>query len=159
MAATESTVQLPAATAPLGKNLAHITKTDGLSNTVEMQQTVLSDSGDGATPRAINSGGGLRIRDTAANVSSGGSTCTSVPTNAADVVVKASAGRLCRVLVTTTGVTPLQIYDNATAGSGTIIGALPASPALGIYDFQLPAANGITIKGSATNPAVTVSFL
>lgn len=91
---------------------------------------------------------------------SGGLVTTSVPANASNVVVKGSAGRLCRVLVTTTGVTAMQIFDNATTNSGTIIGALPASAAIGgAYDFEMPAANGITIAGSATNPAVTVSWI
>jgi hypothetical protein len=93
-------------------------------------------------------------------VSSGGLVTTSVPANASNVVVKGSAGRLCRLLVTTTGVTAMLIYDNATTNSGTLIGALPASAAIGgVYDFEMPAANGITIAGSATNPAVTVSWI
>lgn len=93
-------------------------------------------------------------------VTSGGLVTTSVPANASNVVVKATAGRLCRVLVTTTGVTAMQIFDNATTNSGTIIGALPASAAIGgVYDFEMPAAAGITIAGSATNPAVTVSWI
>lgn len=93
-------------------------------------------------------------------VTSGGLVTSSVPANAANVVVKATAGRLCRVLVTTTGVTAMQIFDNASTNSGTIIGALPASAAIGgVYDFEMPAALGITIAGSATNPAVTVSWI
>ena len=92
--------------------------------------------------------------------STGGRSVTAVAASTAtDTVIKASAGRLCRVLVTTTGTNPMQIFDNASAGSGTIIGALPASPAVGsVYDFNLPAANGITVKGSASNPAVTISW-
>lgn len=93
-------------------------------------------------------------------VTTGGLVTTSVPTNAANVVIKGSAGRLCRVLVTTTGSTAMQIFDNATTNTGTLIGVLPASAAIGgVYDFSMPAANGITIAGSATNPAVTVSWI
>lgn len=90
----------------------------------------------------------------------GGLVTSSVPANASNVVVKATPGRLCRVLVTATGANPMQIFDNATTNSGTIIGALPASPAIGtVLDAEMPAANGITIAGSATNPAVTVSWI
>lgn len=96
-----------------------------------------------------------------AYVTSGGSTATPIAVNtAADTVIKATPGRLCRVIVTTTAANPMQIFDNASAGSGALIGALPASPAIGtVYDFQTPAAAGITVKGSATNPAVIVTFV
>lgn len=75
-----------------------------------------------------------------------------------DTVVKNAPGLLKRVLVTATGTNPLQVYDNAAAGSGDIIGTLAASPALGPVDFEMPAALGITVKGNAANPAVTISF-
>jgi len=78
---------------------------------------------------------------------------------ATDTVVKASAGRLAKVLVTATGTAALLIFDNASGHTGTVIGALPASPAVGsIYDFNMSAANGITLQGAAANPAVTISF-
>jgi hypothetical protein len=91
-------------------------------------------------------------------VSPGGLFNVSVSVSASPTVVKASAGRLCRVLVTTTGSNPLVIYDNASAASGTIIGQLPVSPALGCYQFDTPALLGITVAGSATNPAVTICY-
>lgn len=78
---------------------------------------------------------------------------------AANTVVKASAGRLFKVIVTATGANPLLIFDNASTNAGTVIGALPASPAVGAtFDFMAPAALGITVGGSATNPGVTVSW-
>lgn len=77
-----------------------------------------------------------------------------------DTVVKASAGRLCKVLVTTTGTNPLAIWDNASGHTGTIIGAFAASPTVGtVASFDMPAANGITVQGNAANPAVTISFI
>ena len=90
----------------------------------------------------------------------GGSATTAIASGTAgNTVVKASPGRLCRVLVTTTNTNPMQIFDNASTNTGTIIGALPASPAVGtVYDFQLPAAAGITVAGNAANPAVTISY-
>lgn len=76
-----------------------------------------------------------------------------------DTVISAGAGRLCKVIVTVTGANPMQIYDNASAGSGVIVGQLPASPAVGtIFVFDSPCANGITVKGSGTNPGVTICF-
>lgn len=81
-----------------------------------------------------------------------------VPAGASDTVVKAKPGAVGTIVVTATGTTPLQVYDNATTGSGTIIAALPASPAIGAYPFNIAAQNGITVKGSASNPAVLVSF-
>jgi hypothetical protein len=79
---------------------------------------------------------------------------------AADTVISPNPGRLCSVLVTVVGANPMQIFDNASAGSGKIIGALAASAPVGTsVIFNMPAANGITVKGSATNPGVTVSYL
>jgi hypothetical protein len=75
-------------------------------------------------------------------------------------VIKASAGRLARVLATTTGATTaITFYDNASACSGTIIGFLPATVAAGtVTDFSMPAANGITACGGTGSAAVSVSF-
>lgn len=74
-------------------------------------------------------------------------------------VVKNAAGRLVRVLVTSTGSATVTFYDNATACSGTIIGVLPASTTVGqVYDFSFVATNGITGCGAAGSPAVTVSY-
>lgn len=91
----------------------------------------------------------------------GGSATTAIAASkSANTVVKAAAGRLCRVLVTTAGtVTTVSIFDNATTNSGTIIGTFPGAATAGTtYDFEMPAANGITVGGSATNPAITVSY-
>lgn len=101
-------------------------------------------------------------------IGAGGSVHTSVGGTAtvavaaatvANTVVKASAGRLCRILITATGTNPLQVFDNATTNTGTVIGAFAASPAVGmVVDFQMPAANGITVGGNAANPGFTLSY-
>lgn len=76
-----------------------------------------------------------------------------------DTLLKSEPGLLKRVVVFTTGTNPLQIEDaNASGGTGDVIGALPASPAIGPYDFEMPAAAGILVKGNAANPAITISF-
>jgi hypothetical protein len=93
--------------------------------------------------------------------SGGGSTTGTVTTGAGNTVIKASAGRLCRVLVTTagTGSNQVLIYDNASTNSGTVIGVIPATIAIGTYyTFDMPAANGITVANVANGPALTVSY-
>lgn len=76
-----------------------------------------------------------------------------------NTVVKASSGRLCRVLLTVVGSVDLKIYDNATTASGTVIGYIPSTAVLGAsFDIQMPAVNGITVGGAAGNAGITVSF-
>jgi hypothetical protein len=90
----------------------------------------------------------------------GGTTATAITAGTvADTVIKGSAGRLCRIVVTTAGTNAMEIYDNASAGSGKIIATVAANAVAGTWiDAQMPAANGITVKGNANNPAVTISF-
>lgn len=80
--------------------------------------------------------------------------------HAGNTVVKAAAGRLCRVLITVAGTaTTVSIFDNATTNTGTTIGIFPGNTAIGtVYDFEMPAVNGITVGGASTNPGVTVSY-
>lgn len=75
-----------------------------------------------------------------------------------DTVVKASAGTFYGMLVTTSAAGTPTVYDNASAGSGTIISMAPATtigftatPYIGVN-----CVNGITVKGSASNPAITI---
>jgi hypothetical protein len=91
----------------------------------------------------------------------GGATTASVPTGAANTIVKNAPGRLCRVLVTTagTGSGSVLIYDNASTNSGTVIGVIPATIVIGtFYTFDMPAANGITVANVANGPVLTVSY-
>jgi len=91
----------------------------------------------------------------------GGASTVSVAAGATgNTVVKGSAGRLARILTTTAnGAAAVAVYDNASAATGTVIGYIPASASAGtLVDFSMPAALGITVGGSATNPAMTVSF-
>lgn len=96
--------------------------------------------------------------------SGGTSTVAAAAGTSANTVVKASAGRLCRVLITAvaTGTATLSIYDNAGTNSGTVIGAIPfttSTPAVGtVFDFEMPAISGITVGGASTNPGITVSY-
>lgn len=130
-------------------------------------QTVMADSlhalPDGSQFRYKDSGDGT-VAMTVAQVgaittSNDGTSTVAIPAGTiTDTVVKATAGRLCRILVTTLGANALQVCDNATAGTGTVIGALTANAPIGTYSFQMPAAAGITVAGNAANPAVTISY-
>lgn len=75
-------------------------------------------------------------------------------------VVKAAPGRLVAAVVTgATSTGALTFYDNASAGSGTVIGVVPTGATTGTrYPFEVPAAAGITAVGAAGSAAVTVSF-
>ena len=91
-------------------------------------------------------------------VSSGGTTAVSVA-SATPGAVKASAGRLCKVIITTLGTGSQVFYDNASAASGTILFATAASAAVGtIYDVQAIAQNGIYAAGAASTPVCTVLY-
>src|SRR5690349_6380632 len=86
----------------------------------------------------------------------------SVPSGAANTIIKAAPGRLCRIVVTTTGAGAgnVQFFDNASTNSGTVIGAVPANATAGqFFDFQMPAANGIVAQNVASGPVLTVSFI
>lgn len=73
--------------------------------------------------------------------------------------IKQSAGRLMKVVVTASAAGTVTIYDNASAGSGTILLAIPASPTVGtVYDVNLPAVNGITAVAAATPSSVTIGY-
>jgi hypothetical protein len=76
-----------------------------------------------------------------------------------DTTIKTGSGYLGRVLVTSTnGAAAINIYDGTTA-TGTIIGVIAASAAVGtVATFGMPCAFGITVKGAATNGALTVSY-
>jgi len=77
----------------------------------------------------------------------------------ADTVIKAAPGKFYGFLVTTLGLGVPHIYDNASAGSGAIIGACAASLGVGLGPFfegGITCSNGITVGGGLTNPAMTV---
>jgi hypothetical protein len=73
--------------------------------------------------------------------------------------VKASAGRLLRVVVTTVTATAVTtIYDNVSAASGTPLFVVPiAAPVGTVYAVDLPAVNGITVAGAGTG-AITIGY-
>lgn len=81
-------------------------------------------------------------------------------TGTAPVVVKATPGILTTVVVTAAGSAQLNIYDNPSAASGTILAAIPASATVGqIFAVHMPANLGITAGQVSGSPAVTVAFV
>lgn len=112
--------------------------------------------------------GGTQTTDASGNIyapevvdlsSTGEQTLSIVAGKTTDTVVKATPGRLGRILVWATGTNAMMIWDNATGHTGTIIGAVPASAPLGPVESGFPASNGITVQGNAANPGVTISFV
>jgi hypothetical protein len=85
---------------------------------------------------------------------------TTTVTLGGTVVVKPSAGRLLRVIVTTvTASAVATIYDNASTNSGPPLMVIPIAAAVGtIYNIDLPAVNGITIASSGATGAVTIGY-
>ncbi|MCW2900938.1 MAG: hypothetical protein JWO67_3203 [Streptosporangiaceae bacterium] len=87
-----------------------------------------------------------------------GAATANVPAGAATTVIKSRPGRLVSVLVTAAGTVVTTFYDN-TAGSGLVIGVVPANAAVGsTYPIQMPATIGITAVGSAGSPQLTVCY-
>ena len=76
------------------------------------------------------------------------------------LAIKAGAGRVLKVIVTTvTASAVATIYDNASAASGTPLLVIPVAAAVGtIYDVQLPAANGIYVSSAGATGAITVGW-
>jgi hypothetical protein len=92
-------------------------------------------------------------------VSVGGVANVAIAVAAANTIVKAAPGRVCRLVITAAGTTALTIFDNASTNSGTVLFATPASTVVGtIYDIQMPAQNGIVVQNTASGPAATLSF-
>ncbi len=73
--------------------------------------------------------------------------------------VKAAPGRLAKVVITTVTATAVtNIYDSASAASGTLLFVIPIGAAVGtVYAIDLPAVNGITVAGAGTG-AITVGY-
>lgn len=83
-----------------------------------------------------------------------------IAAGASTTTLKAGPGRVCKVSVTAAGTASdnLTIYDNASAGSGTVIAVIPGGGTLQVYDISLPAFSGITVVNVASGPAVTVGW-
>lgn len=82
-----------------------------------------------------------------------------VAVGAANTIIKATAGELTSIVVTTAGTTGFTIFDNAATNAGTQLYNSKTAPALGdIYLIHGHANNGIVVQNTATGPALTVYF-
>lgn len=84
-----------------------------------------------------------------------------IAASAATTVLKAQAGRLAKVVVTTAGTSSdnITIYDNASTNSGTVLAVIPGGGTVGaVYAIDLPFVNGLTVVNVASGPAVTVGW-
>lgn len=156
LAATITSTVLGAGSNVVGKVL--IETNSGVALTADQTNSILRASlyGKAAaaadTPIKVNAIGEVLTLN-------GGTTTTPVAAAAAAAAIKASAGALHKIVVTTLGTAALSFYDNATTNSGTILFTIPASAAVGsIYDIQFPAANGIWCASGTNTPAVTVGW-
>lgn len=77
---------------------------------------------------------------------------------AADTLIKVTPGRLVRVIITTLGLGPINLYDNSAGASGNLMFSLGASAPVGVYNIGCPMINGIWAKGNALHPAIVVVF-
>jgi len=79
---------------------------------------------------------------------------------AADVVVTAVPGRVCKLVVTTAGTATLELYDHATASSGAkLVWKSVATPAVGtIYVLDIPLQYGLVAKQANGSAAITAFY-
>lgn len=108
--------------------------------------------------------GALCVADNGSPIlfTSGGTLTAVIAAGASSAAIKAAPGRVCRAVVTTAGTSTdnITIYDNASAGSGTILGIILGGTAVGTaIDIQMPAANGIWAVNVSGGPAVTLSYV
>lgn len=76
---------------------------------------------------------------------------------AATTTVKSGAGVLHAITINTTAAATIVVYDN-TAGSGTTIASIAASPAIGsTFRFDVAFATGLTIVIAGASD-ITVSY-
>jgi hypothetical protein len=113
------------------------------------------------TCSSAGSGSGVASSNGVVPTTPGGLTNATIAAGTAGPqAIKASAGRLVSVLITTAGSTSETFYDNPSACSGTIIGVTPAITSLGqTYVFNNPGVTGITACGTVTtSPGLTVNY-
>jgi hypothetical protein len=112
----------------------------------------------GGTPNSTNDQTFGPVELTQLLVELGGSAYVSC-TAATATVVKASPGRLCKLIVIASGTAAVSIYDNASAASGTVIFTIPANAATGtIYDLHISATLGIYVGGVTNSPALLATY-
>ena len=90
----------------------------------------------------------------------GGAFTATAATAVGTLVAYTGAGRLCKVVVTTSGTGTITIRDSIVSASGTIIWASAA--AFGLANaptlIDMPFLLGLYIEGTAGSSAITISY-
>jgi hypothetical protein len=84
-----------------------------------------------------------------------------IAAGASTTTIKAAPGRVIAATVTAAGTSTdnITIYDNASAGSGTILAVIAGGGTIGTrFVIDAPALNGITVVNVASGPAVTIGY-
>jgi len=67
-------------------------------------------------------------------------------------------GRICRIVVLTSGTAETVIYDNTAVSGTNILHRIPADPTVGtVYDVDMPVNTGITL-GATNTSGVRISY-
>jgi len=100
------------------------------------------------------------VTDKVIPVTDGGQYSTTVAAGTGGAaVVSAEPGRLCKVVVLSSGSAATDIYDNASAASGTKLFTVPANPTIGtLYNVQMPAANGVFNAGVTNSSQLCITY-
>lgn len=132
---------------------------NGALTSIQLGPSTTDGNGYTSAPVAVYLSGGTTSQMLGV-VAIGGTTTVSVPGNSGVVVVRATpGGRLASAIVWGTGASQLNIYDNASQASGTILGAVPANAAVGsVYSFNAPSAVGIVANSVAGCCSVTICY-
>lgn len=99
------------------------------------------------------------VVDTNGNPKINGASTTVVNAGtSSDTVIKAAPGTFCGMVVTSSAAGTPTIWDNASGHTGTPVAIAPASTIGGVPvpSIGVTCLNGITLQGSASNPAVTI---
>lgn len=67
-------------------------------------------------------------------------------------------GRICRIVVLTSGTAATVIYDNTAVSGTNILHTIPANPTVGfVYDVDMPVNTGISL-GATNTSGVRISY-
>lgn len=121
--------------------------------TLERLITCIGDPTNVSNVTTVNSNGSLNVAIASTRAT------TTYNTTTANTVLSNLPLTLVQVLVTTSPVSSIFVYDNSSTPSGNIISAIPAGAPVGTLQLlNVPAVNGITIAGSASGGKLTFMY-
>ena len=96
--------------------------------------------------------------DKTGNLLTGQGSATRLNITAGAVLVKATPGRICKVVVNTAGSAPGAVNDCATTGAAAAANLVAAIPnTVGVYSIDMPCAVGIVVT-AGTAQVLSVSY-